>query len=203
MTFHVLKRMSKIALCASIFLCALTFISEVSAHQIKSDGSISILQHSDPNDNPLAGTTTTLYLNFTDTENKFSASECACVVYIAPYAELDSITETGDVFNFARGDLMHSYNENYLFEYIFPKRDIYAIVVEGTPLEGASFTPFRIVFDLRVADIAPGTEELVATLPSQEEVRELGYLNIILTTGVLFLILIFGILVQKRFRIKK
>ncbi len=175
----------------------------VYAHQIKTSGTMSILQHSDPNDEPVAGMTTTLYLNITDSAGTFSAQHCDCTVYIAPYRSLETIETTGVSFDFETG-LTHTYNENYSLEYVFPDRDVYAIVVEGAPRESGKFSPFRIVFDIRVAhEVSPSKEDQGDAVQAHEQPYGAPYRNLMhitLTTGILSVLISLAILVRKRIK---
>jgi hypothetical protein len=131
-----------------LFLLAFYVPLFADAHQIKTDHGITVLLHVDPSDEPFSGTTTRMYLVFTN-KDQIDPDQCDCIAYIAPYSKLDNIKEEGTHFNFSTQTerVMGSYS----ISHVFPRHDVYAVVLEGSPKEGASFEPFRIVYDLRVA----------------------------------------------------
>ncbi|MBV9159436.1 MAG: hypothetical protein JO019_02440 [Candidatus Kaiserbacteria bacterium] len=120
-----------------------------SAHVLKTSGTMGIVLHLDPEDEPQAGVVTPIYLAFKDTAGRFKFSECDCRMYIAPYAQKDSIdtSKASDAFLHTHGG--DELNADATF--VFPKPDVYALEVVGTPKDGSSFTPFTVLYDVRVA----------------------------------------------------
>ncbi len=177
----------------SVFVIVVLFsASSVEAHQIKSDGSMSVLLHSDPNDDPYAGSPAILYFTFTDKNKLFSMEECNCKVMLAPYDDLDQINEKGILTEF-NSDTIGRVHGSYSLDYVFPRRDVYAIVVEGEPREGASFEPFRIDFALRIAN----GEDL--PYPTDDSFFYKHHMWMAtLTTLFLILIMVVAILMQRR-----
>ncbi len=193
-----MSRFFILCLCFASFLV----VERGEAHQTKISGSVSVLQHADPNDDPIIGTSSVLYLHFSDTQAKFKGEECNCVVYVAPYDQLNSIEATGSQFVFGSEEVRHLYGENYAFPYVFPRKGIYAIVVVGTPKDGQSFEPFRIVFDLRV-DRGSGSSEAQSRTSSMPHTTHSHLMTALLITGTAFILGIVGILIRKYIYIKK
>ncbi len=131
-----------------LFLLAVFVSVPADAHQIKTDHGITVLLHVDPSDEPYSGTTTRMYLAFSSKTIDFKPEECDCTIYVASYDKLDKIKEEGARIDVASMERVYG---SASFSYIFPRHDVYAVVLEGTPKEGVNFEPFRIVYDLRVA----------------------------------------------------
>lgn len=167
------------------------------AHQFVSDGEFTILQHSEPNDMPYAGTSTKLYFIFDTTPKGFSAEDCNCILYIAPYSELETIETAGERFEYG-ADVIHERGSNHVLWYTFPKGDVYALVVKGDPRIPGSFEAFRIVLPLRVEHGV----EAGARIEGSEATSSLS-LSPRLPTVAVFVILLLGILIMKSFMIRK
>lgn len=169
-----------------LFLLAIQAPFFADAHQIKTDHGITVLLHVDPSDEPFSGTTTRMYLVFTN-KDQIDPDQCNCIAYIAPYSKLATIKEEGTRFDFSTQTerIMGSYS----IAHVFPKHDVYAVVLEGTPKAGVSFEPFHIVFDLRVAR----GEELISEVhePSWHELV-LTHRNAIVSYVALLLLVIIG-----------
>lgn len=174
----------------------------VFAHQFQSDGTMRIMQHSDPDDSPIAASTTRLYLSFTDSEKKFSGTACDCIVYIAPYSEREDITSRGTKYVMGEGAFQSLYGENYVIEHVFPKKNVYAITVIGVPRDGTSFTPFQIEFPLRVERTSPDAPARPTSLPQEETPFMLYVILGVITIALISVMVALGILVVRRFRHK-
>ncbi len=176
---------------AFTFITLLFIGAPAEAHQIKNDGSMSVMLHSDPNDDPYAGLPATLYFTFTDKDKQFVLEDCDCRVYIAPYSNLPAIEEKGFFRDLNSKDIARVYG-SYSFEYVFPRKDVYAVVVEGEPKEGAHFDPFEIVFDLRIAK----GENLPLPLPTSY--FDSGFFPMAaLATLLLIFLVVVGILIRR------
>ncbi|HRN95842.1 MAG TPA: hypothetical protein PLD54_00160 [Candidatus Levybacteria bacterium] len=112
------------------------------AHIEKSDGAISAILHINPDDDPVAQEKSSLYFDFTDTNNEFSFQNCMCTV---------------DVL--ANGTLIHTETLSqptlepftiHGFEYTFPSKNVYTIIIHGIPTQLATFQPFTLEYDIRV-----------------------------------------------------
>ncbi len=171
-----------------ILLGMLCGVVSVEAHQIKSDHSATVLLHVDPSDEPYSGTTTRMYLVFTNKKDNIKPEDCNCIAYVAPYSQIANIEEEGTKYDFSESERILG---SYSIAHVFPKHDVYAVVLEGMPKEGASFEPFRIEYTLRVARGEEIQSEVIV-LPKEFDDRTLR-------TSVLILLVLIAILVGKRF----
>lgn len=134
-----------LSLQVSVFLliCAIVPPS-VSAHILQADGNIGAVLHIDPQDDPVAGQQSAFFFEFKDKTGKFSSWACNCTfailqggkeLVIQPLfpASSDASADTASVF------------------FTFPKRDVYQIRVNGTPVTPNTFQPFTLTYDVRVA----------------------------------------------------
>lgn len=113
------------------------------AHFVKADNGIGAVLHIDPEDDPIAGEQTTMFLEFKDTAGKFDIANCICKVTITEAdAEL-----LGQSFEGAGGTEKLS----AVIPFTFPKKDIYKLKIEGTPKNANDFKAFTLNYDVRVA----------------------------------------------------
>jgi hypothetical protein len=177
----------------SVFFCACLFLISPSlseAHQIKTDGSMSVLLHTDPNDDPYAGMPAMLHFVFTDSEKQFKMEDCECHAYISPYNQREAIEKKGFVADLNAPNITRVYG-SYTFEYVFPQRDVYAVLVKGAPKNGAAFKPFSMLYDLR---IAKGENLPVALAGSLH--GSLFTMAMLTTLAIIFFIVV-GILIRR------
>lgn len=125
--------------------CALLtlWVPIVSAHVLQTDGSIGAVLHIEPDDDPIAGPVSSIFLEFKDKQNKFSSQNCNCTF---------SITENGqEIFNqplFQTTNDPNSLTASIFFT--FPQKDIYQLKVTGAPSTPNAFQPFTLTYDVRV-----------------------------------------------------
>lgn len=110
-------------------------IRAASAHVLFTDGSIGAVIHVDPDDDPYVGKEAKIHLDFKDRAAKFDFAKCACKAVILENGK--------EVF---REDLQEP-----TFAYVFPKKGIYHLEIEGSPRQVGSFQPFTLTYDIRVA----------------------------------------------------
>ena len=133
---------------------------QVLAHTLKVDGQVGAVLHTDPNDEPIAGTTTPFYLAFKNDSAPFDLSA---------YAVSATITAASDhvVHAIPAGALHATSKDTLTFPYIFPKEDVYTLVVTGVPT--ATATPqaaplFTLSYDVRVDQIVASTGDYASFL---------------------------------------
>lgn len=127
----------------AIFLAAgLVWVSAAKAHFIKGDGSVSVLLHVAPDDNPVVGQPSTLYLRFSDAERTFSGEQCDCTVLILKGGQ--KIFWQKLFLDDTKGSTATT------FSFIFPEQDIYEIQIEGKPETEGIFPPFTSTYTLDV-----------------------------------------------------
>ncbi len=122
---------------------ALCLALPASAHVWKTDGNMSVLLHVNPNDDPIAGKPADLWLQVTDTTNRFNAKNCQCSV---------SISEGGKTLLSAPLSLWNGGPSIFAFSvpFTFPDPAVYGIVVTGAPEGTSKFQNFRVQYNLRV-----------------------------------------------------
>ncbi len=114
-----------------------------SAHVLAQSGSIEVMMHMNPDDQPVSGTATAFLFNFDDAQKKFDLADCNCQAEIidgdTPLFLTTLTTNSGD------HDLFTG-----IFSYTFSKRGLYTVKLRGEPKDGAAFSPFTTSFDIRV-----------------------------------------------------
>lgn len=114
-----------------------------SAHVLKSDGDIGAVIHIDPEDDPIVGQVATFFFEFKDKTGKFNPTECDCLLTIF---NRDKEVMSASLFKAQGGSDLNS----PAFQYTFPEKSLYSIVVTGKPKAGTDFQSFRLVYDFRV-----------------------------------------------------
>lgn len=159
---------------------SLIFVPMASAHTLKTDGSVGAVLHVSPDDDPVAGVNTDFFFDLKDTNNVVSPENCTCVARVLQNGKeiySQSLFQTN-----ATPSL-----EDASFSYTLPQKDIYTVEISGNPKNGASFEPFTLAWDIRVArdaaeQNAASENTVISVLPSL----------IILTAVIIFVGIIFG-----------
>jgi hypothetical protein len=110
-----------------------------SAHELASTGSMGVVFHSDPDDDLVAGQTSTLFFDLKDTAGKFSQSQCDCQVEIQESGRSIFQTKATPISDSA-----------YSTSFVFPKNDTYTVVFKGSA-QDTSFPSFSVSYDTKVA----------------------------------------------------
>ena len=119
-----------------------------SAHILKTDGYISAVLHTTPDDNPVSGTPSSLALFFSDRTNKFSLTNCICNL---------TILENGQTVDYqSLAAQQPGYSQN---PFTFPNPDVYTIKVSGNPKVAKDFQPFELDYIVRVEPGGSTTNE--------------------------------------------
>ena len=133
----MLKKLFKLKYLLICLFAYLLIAPSASAHVLQTDGTIGTVLHIDPNDDPIAQQQASLFFEFKDTTNNFTAKNCDCNVAIVEagktiYAQPLSITsDTASLF------------------YTFPNPDVYQVVITGTPLTKNAFQTFKLTYNVR------------------------------------------------------
>jgi hypothetical protein len=126
---------------AAIILVAIALPTSIaSAHVLKTDGTMGVVLHINPDDNPISGQSTNYVLYFNDTTGKFSLPGCLCGI---------SISENGAVI--AKNSLDVSSQQESSNIFVFPRPDVYTLHVTGSPKESGTFQPFSLDYIVRVS----------------------------------------------------
>ena len=123
----------------TLMLLLVVTVQPVSAHVLKTDGTIGAILHIAPDDNPKSGVPTTYELAFKDTNNQFTLANCDCSVAI----QADSKTIDTQVL----GTQYALISKN---TYTFPKPNVYTLEVTGQPKQANTFQPFVLTYNVRV-----------------------------------------------------
>jgi len=130
-----------ILLTASTFLF-LHFTQTTFAHVLKTDNTIGAILHIDPEDEPIAGEPSNLFFVLKDKKNHFATKNCECTITIKQNETIiKRQTITADPKN----------QTTIIFTYTFPKKDIYQVIMSGTPKQRNTFQRFSLTYDIRVA----------------------------------------------------
>ncbi len=136
--------LKKISASILLFIVSgIIFVPIVSAHILRSDGSIGAVLHIDPEDDPIAGQQSGFFFEFKDKQNKFTPTNCDCTFSINEQSK--EIYSQPLFAGNANPNL-----ENASIFYTFPKKDVYEVAVVGKPIQANAFQPFTLRYDLRV-----------------------------------------------------
>lgn len=158
----------------------------VYAHFPATDGNMTVTLHVDPNDDPTPRKQAHLYFLFDDVTKKFQLANCTCTVSIAELgkqAYKQQLTDTRSSNPSIWGASM---------PYIFPERNVYHIVLTGTPKKAHAFQPFTVSWYFRVDTVNPGLVQL------QQGPSDIVVLVSALGVVILGLI-VFGLFIKKEF----
>lgn len=140
-----------------LFIFFILAARPVSAHVLKADGNIGAVIHVTPDDDPIVGEKADFFFEIKDKDKKFRPEACDCTVTIAKNGNKvfsrPLFTSTNQV-NF----------DTPVFQYTFPERAIYTILLIGQPKTANAFQPFRIQYDIR----ADRVSESASTTPSAQ-----------------------------------
>ncbi len=119
------------------------------AHTLKVDGHVGAVLHTDPNDEPIAATTTPLFLAFKNDTQPFDLS--AYVLKVTVTAASDHA-----VHIIPSDEIHDTSNDTLTSSYVFPKEDVYTLTVSGTSTTtdtSRGALPFSLSYDVRVDQI--------------------------------------------------
>lgn len=155
--------------------------SEARAHVLTTDHGVGAVLHISPDDDPVAGSESTLFFAFKDTSGNFSTEGCDCTAIVKREGE-----------EIARAPLTPESDENASFTFIFPEKNVYQVTVTGNPKTEGGFEPFTLSYDVRVArstdtQTVPGEANANQSWLSQHVPHIIGLLLVIgLFSVVLF-----------------
>lgn len=126
----------------------------VAAHYLMTDGTMGVLIHLDPDDDPIAGESATFYLDFKDKSSQFLLEDCNCTVTITK----------GDT-SVLQTTMEGQKGLSYLQKYTFPAKGVYQLQITGKPKKANTFKAFKVTYDIRVSrqSAALATETTNAT----------------------------------------
>ena len=142
------------------------------AHTLKTDGSISVIMHTDPDDDVVAGEPATVYFSVSDAANQFSARDCDCTIQISEAGRLlasEALTPDNTATSIF----------SYQMPFTFPDRAAYRVILAGEPKSSGQFSRFQIGFDLEVTKAPP-----VAATPRHAETYVDWIIGILALAGI-------------------
>jgi hypothetical protein len=114
------------------------------AHEVKRSGTLEILSHREPEDSPIAREPAILYFSVTDSNDRFTFSDCDCFV---------SVSEGGDALldrKLTAEDEAPDWGVNVSkVDYVFPELGVYVLNIQGKSKTG-SFNDFSLDYDVRI-----------------------------------------------------
>jgi hypothetical protein len=110
--------------------------------------------HIDPADHPVVGQEAKFFFTFIDPEGKFEIEKCNCTFHL-----LKNEQEIESKPLFLSDSKFASFGTQPLYTKIFSEDGEYELLLEGEPKDGAVFKPFKLDFDIHVAQ-ANGWSEL-------------------------------------------
>lgn len=140
----------KYLLFLSSLVISITNLYPVAAHQVEVAADVGATLHIEPNDNPSAGEPTQTWFALTRRGGKvIPLSQCNCrlAVYAKPYAAGEPPLLEPALEPVAA----ERYKGIPGAEVVFPKPGIYELQLNGKPVSGARFKPFKLKFEVTVA----------------------------------------------------
>lgn len=117
------------------------------AHELQSEGSVHVIMHVAPNDNPIAGKQSTLVFYVFDDQENFSGTHCDCNVKVT----MDGTNLLNKPINI--GD--KGFNHVGELPFSFSMLGDYQINLSGKPIDGSSFQAFNLTFTESVTNSDP------------------------------------------------
>ncbi|WP_292771938.1 hypothetical protein [Nostoc sp. NOS(2021)] len=150
----------KYLLFLSSLVISITNLYPVAAHQVEVAADVGATLHIEPNDNPSAGEPSQAWFALTRRGGKvIPLSQCNCqlAVYAKPYAAGEPPLLEPALEPVAA----ERYQGVPGAEVVFPKPGIYELQLNGKPVSGARFKPFKFKFEVTVAGASTdGTRNL-------------------------------------------
>ncbi len=113
------------------------------AHVLRVDHNIGAVLHIDPDDDPIANEASTFYLEIKDKTGKFKPEDCSCIYIIS---ENGKQIYSDAIFSRTTANGLSA----PVFTFVFAKRDVYALTIEGQPTTQGEFQKFTLTYDIRV-----------------------------------------------------
>ncbi len=181
-----IMRFIRFGLVSIVFVMFVSFLpAQVLAHTLESSGSIGAVMHVTPDDDPIAGEVSGFYFEFKDKNNKFQPENCVCTVSIKKGD--DEIFST-DLFG-ANSDPSLS---NASFNFTFPEKNIYKIVIKGESKTSGEFQNFELSYDLRVErvseKVSATTQKPQTTTTRKLPIIPLSMVGLLIVCGGLYII---------------
>ncbi|WP_392479874.1 hypothetical protein [Nostoc sp. C110] len=140
----------KYLLFLSFLVISVTNLYPASAHKVEVSGDVGGTLHIEPNDNPRAGEPSQVWFALTRRGGRvIPLSQCNC--RLAVYAEPYATGEPALLEPRLEAVAAERYQGIPGTEITFPKPGIYELQLNGKPVSGARFKPFKFKFEVTVA----------------------------------------------------
>ena len=168
----------KRAVCGFIisFFVFFMFPKYVFAHILKVDGKIGVTMHIDPDDQPVAGKESKIFVDIQDQSGRFNPSNPeSCNCFLSIYFQEKVLTKMSLVSGGTYAQL----------RYNFPKSGAYTLVIEGSPSgTGKVFQAFRTEFEYYALGSVSNIDQTVNPLRKHSPL-------VILIVGIAIVLLVF------------
>jgi hypothetical protein len=127
-----------------LFLISLSwlFIKPASAHIYITDRNITVLLHTNPDDDPIVNQPASMLFEITDKTNRFQVADCDCSVMISRQGQM------------LLNSPLLTFNTPSIYEFTmpftFPEKAVYEITFTGKPKTANAFQAFQVQYNLRV-----------------------------------------------------
>jgi hypothetical protein len=124
-------------------VCMFNMNISVSAHFLQAESGIGGLIHIDPNDDPIIGQVSNIFIDLKDSQNRLTEANCNCTIKI-----LENEQEIS-----SRGVQVIKSEDGQLYvtsQFTFPKKGSYIVRMEGKSTN-SMFPDFRLDFDFFVS----------------------------------------------------
>ena len=130
-----------LALVVALTTGAVLLPQAAEAHTIATAGSLEVLLHVDPDDQPRSSEPATLYVSFSDSSGRFNLAQCACRLEVSRNGQ-----------SLSSGALKPDPGSRSLALYpiTFARPGVYHVALTGRPAAGSSWAKFAVGYDLRV-----------------------------------------------------
>lgn len=173
--------MKKIILSIAMLLMGMLWAPTVSAHTLKIDGTMGVTLHIDPDDQPVVGVESKLFVEIEDKSGRFDSnnpSNCFCILRVVSRGETIATLPVVSGGSYAQ------------LRYTFAAPGRYRVIVEGKPnKDGQLFQAFSTTFEYYVRGDADISERnpLLAYVP-----------YVVALDGVIIILMFAGIKSGKR-----
>jgi hypothetical protein len=134
--------MKKIVFGVLLIFLAFGFFKPALAHEYQTDGTITVLLHTNPDDDPVVAEPASLFFQVTDTAGRFDAAKCDCSVTISDQGK--------QLFSDSLLRIDGASIYGFTIPFTFPQKAVYGVVVTGKPKTLGAFQSFQVQFALRV-----------------------------------------------------
>ncbi len=147
--------------CWLIIFCTLLYPQAAQAHITKTDGSMSVTLHINPQDYPVINVPQQFTFLYDNSQSGFSTEKCDCVMEMRDSSgALILKKDVSAISKYTGGRI----------PYTFKDTGVYRIYLSGQPITLGSFQPFNINYSIRVATSLPGQTPATTPLSTSKQI---------------------------------